>query len=194
MPIETATPLEILVAFLAVFGIGLSLWLIGDDLDDLRLVRRDGVIWGPRWWASLGYLSTNGGLLSFWIGYAVVAFIAVYLPSSTSWSDIASGSRLWFGLSAAFVQVMQRYVRHKLRALPAEAWVHFFGSAGRWRAQYHASQATVRRLEIEVAQHRKAKHESLNRETALGLRYQQLRMWLREQGIEPPAFREGKTP
>lgn len=191
---ETATWLELAVAFLAVVGIGGSLWAIGDDLDDLRRVKREGVVRGPRWWASIGYLSTNGGLLSFWLGYAVVAFIAVYLPSSTVWADIASSSRLTFGLSVAFVQVTQRVVRHKLRRLPDEAWTHFFGSAGRWRAQYHESQANVRRLEIEIAEQRMKRHEALNRETALGLRYQQLRMWLREQGIEPPPFREGKIP
>lgn len=197
--IEHATPWEAAAALIGVGAIAYALWGLIDNVFDLRYVRREGELGGPRWITASFLLASHVCFLLGWLGYTHVALTAAYLPPR---SDVASGSlseiavmRLFYGVFGLLAQVTLRLMRLRLRRLSREQWEPLFGEAVKFRALYHEAQARSRRLEAQVAEQRADKHESNTREARASLRAQILERLLRQHGIDiPPALDREKQP
>lgn len=187
---QNATPWEVAAALIGIGAVGYAFWGLVDNIFDLRYVRREGEVGGPRWITASFLLASHILFLLGWLGYTHVALAAAYLPNrvdiSTSMTAEIAAMRLGYGVFGLLAQVTLRLMRIRLRHLPREQWAPMFGEAEKWRARFHEAQANVRRLEAEVATQRADKHESNTREARVTLRAQILERLLRQNGISIP--------
>lgn len=195
--VANATAWEVAAALMGIAGIGYALWGAIDNVADLRYVKRDGVVGGPRWITAACLLTANLFFLLSWIGYSHVALTAVYLPSrsdvgTTTLSEIAA-MRLGYGLFALLAQATLRWMRAWLRGLPRKAWEPLFGEAARWEAR--ALRAEIRMREIAADNHQQhiEKHEEGTLRTRAELRVNLLTRLLEKHGIAVPPVLSGQT-
>jgi hypothetical protein len=187
---ETATVWELAAAAIGIGAVGYALWGAIDNVFDLRYVKREGVVGGPRWITALHLLIAHVLFVCAWAGYAHVAITAAYLPDRADLGPRAASEiavmRLGYGICGLLAQVVLRQMRLKLRSLKREQWRPLFGDVDRYAQRYHAAQAIAHGLEAELATQRAEKHAALSRLGSVEAYAQILQRVLRRNGLEVP--------
>lgn len=186
----TATGWELLAATIGFVAVCFALLSTVDNVFDLRYVRREAVVGGPRWITATYLLAANVLFLLCWLGYLHVAVTAVYLPPRP---DMDAGTlnevavmRIGYGAFGLAAQVALRLMRTRLRGLSREQWAPLFGETERWRERALTAEGRYHAARAEVAEQRVRAHTALNREAGHVLRIGVLERLLAQHGIAYP--------
>lgn len=190
-----ATVVEALAALLGVLGIAFSAGCMVDDLLDLRVVKREAEVGGPRWITARGHLLFSLAMTAAWVGYLHVALIAAYLPPRPDMPDAplvtqVAGMRLIYAVFVLTGQLALRRTRWYLRSMPRERWAALFGDVDRWRLKYLSEHAELARAKSEIHELRAERHAREEQFAKAQLRDQLTRRAARKAGVHLPEVLE----